>query len=110
MINECSITRISDKNRNPDNHPSSQLENELITWFSSGNEKDTLIRINKSLVYFKPIYVGLPACLQCHGNPETEISGSTLVIINERYPEDLATGYRLNDFRGMWKIEFPLRD
>ncbi len=29
-----------------------------------------------------------------------------LEMIKARYPDDLATGFTLNDFRGAWKITF----
>jgi cytochrome c553 len=58
------------------------------------------------LVYYKPIRTGMPACLKCHGNTETDINAATKAKLNELYPNDLATGYKLNDFRGLWKVEF----
>ena len=49
----------------------------------------------------------MPACLKCHGTPEKDIDAATLEKLNLLYPEDLATAYQLNDFRGLWKVEFP---
>jgi len=48
----------------------------------------------------------MPACLKCHGVPESDIDSATVQKLRALYPTDLATGYRLNDFRGLWKIEF----
>jgi len=48
----------------------------------------------------------MPACLKCHGNIETDINVSTRNKLTELYPNDLATGYKLNEFRGLWKVEF----
>jgi hypothetical protein len=36
----------------------------------------------------------------------TQIAPGTMNVIRELYPNDLATGYALNDFRGVWKITF----
>jgi len=36
----------------------------------------------------------------------SEIAEETLKKIKERYPEDLAAGFELNDFRGAWKVTF----
>lgn len=71
------------------------------------NEKlhDTLIHVEENMIYYKPILTAMPACLQCHGNEE-QIEPETWKKIQALYPEDKATGYGLNELRGMWKIEF----
>jgi hypothetical protein len=50
--------------------------------------------------------IGSGACLLCHGDPGTQIAPETMSTIDNLYPNDLATGYALNDFRGVWKITF----
>jgi cytochrome c553 len=59
-------------------------------------------------VYYKPIRIVMPACLKCHGVPGTDIDSVTIQKLQSLYPADLATGYRLNDFRGLWKVEFKM--
>ena len=71
-----------------------------------GNRQDTLVEMNQKLVYYKTIKTAMPACLKCHGNAETEINQATSEKLQKLYPNDLATGYQLNDFRGLWKIQF----
>ncbi len=107
-INNCVISRVSDKNRNPENQLKSSTEMNLWQIFRNGNTIDTIIQEQKKLVFYKPIKTGLPACLKCHGQPGTEIEPSTHDKIQLLYPADLATGYKLNDFRGLWKIEFSV--
>ena len=102
----CTISRISDKNRNPQNNITQASEKQLWEIFQNQQRTDTLLKTKNGLVYYKPIKIALPACLNCHGNPETDINAATLEKLSELYPEDLATGYKLNDFRGLWKIEF----
>ena len=102
----CTISRISEKNRNPGAGLSSANEEELWHIFQEGALADTIIKRNKNLVFYKPIKIGMPACLKCHGNPESDINEATRQKLQELYPKDLATGYQLNDFRGLWKIEF----
>jgi Protein of unknown function (DUF3365) len=51
-----------------------------------------------------PIPLSQPLCLQCHG-AETDITPETRKAILTSYPEDKATGYKLNDLRGIWRIE-----
>jgi len=106
LAGNCKISRISVKNRNPENKI---VENsEMILWelFEKGMKNDTIIQKNKDLIYYKPIRLALPACLKCHGNPESEINIATMNKIQKLYPKDLATGYKMNDLRGLWKIQF----
>lgn len=107
-INNCLISRISIKNRNPENNLKSELEKELWSIFETQSVSDTLVKTNQNLVYYKTIKIAMPACLKCHGNPETDIDNSTIGKLQQLYPNDLATGYTLNDFRGLWKVEFNL--
>lgn len=102
----CTISRITDKNRNPNASLATKTDKDLWRIFNQGTLTDTLISDNKSLTFYKPIKIGMPACLKCHGNPETDINTATKQKLQSLYPKDLATGYTLGDFRGLWKIEF----
>ncbi|MCY1721181.1 DUF3365 domain-containing protein [Prolixibacteraceae bacterium Z1-6] len=103
----CTISRVSAKNRNPNNALVSEQEKTLWMIFQQTELTDTVIRGNKQqLVYYKTIKIGMPVCLKCHGNPESDINTPTLQKLHELYPNDQATGYQINDFRGLWKIEF----
>lgn len=100
------IQRISVKNRNPKN-AASLFERKLLESFASANSpKDTLLQTPKGIIYYKPIRVAMPTCLQCHGNPKSDINSATLSTIKEKYRFDKATGYALNDLRGAWKLSF----
>ena len=104
----CTISRISAKNRNPENAVASATDKQLWSAFEKGVVGDTVVRHAKNLVYYKPIRTAMPACLKCHGVPGTDIDSVTVQKLQSLYPADLATGYRLNDFRGLWKIEFKM--
>ncbi len=102
----CEIKRVSDKFRNPANKPT---ETELEIWknISSSLAVTPVISLeNGHIVYYKPIKIAMPTCLKCHGTPGVDIDTKTLEIIQQKYPEDLATGYKEGDLRGMWKIVF----
>lgn len=105
----CKISRVSNKNRNPENHLETKTDQQIWTYFSNiqQNEElhDTLIQNKEVITYYKPILTAMPACLQCHGAME-EIEPETYKKIQNLYPEDKATGYALNELRGLWKIEF----
>jgi hypothetical protein len=108
--NNCTISRVSVKNRNPGNNLKNEKERQLWDHYAeklkSGNASDTLLRSEDALVYYKPIKTAMPACLKCHGAPGEDIQTATFQTIQELYPNDKATGYDLNEFRGMWKIAF----
>ncbi|MFK7972493.1 MAG: DUF3365 domain-containing protein [Bacteroidia bacterium] len=96
------ISRVSDRNRNPQ-QTATDDEKALMAFFTQHKKtKDTLI----NETYYKPIVLGMPTCLKCHGKPLVDINEPTLKVIDERYPHDLAKGYVLGETRGLWKIEF----
>ncbi len=105
-VNNCIISRVSAKNRNPENNLKGNVEKQLWELFQQMELTDTLIQHQQTFVYYKKINMALPACLKCHGNTTSDINPATLKKLQTLYPNDLATGYALNDFRGLWKIEF----
>lgn len=102
----CSISRVSDKNRNPENALTSENDGAIWKAFHQGTQTDTLLAEGEKLVYYKRINTAMPACMKCHGEPGTDIEPATAEKIKKLYPEDKATGYSLNDFRGLWKVSF----
>lgn len=107
--NNCVISRISDKNRNPQNVLKNEDDKNLWAYFSAqpaDMARDTLVQNSDGLVFYTPIRIALPTCLKCHGTPGEEIDNATHEKLQNLYPADLATGYNLNDFRGLWKIQF----
>ena len=108
--NNCVLSRISVKNRNPENSLKTKTDRLLWTIFETGTLKDTVIFENKKFIYYRPIKTALPACLKCHGEPGIDIESLTAEKIQTLYPDDLATGYKLNDFRGLWKIEYDFKE
>ncbi len=59
------------------------------------------------LRYMKPIVMGSPVCLSCHGGPE-EIHPDVKAELQRLYPDDKATGYRVADLRGAVSVKIPL--
>lgn len=103
----CTIQRVSDRNRNPDQHPQTAAEESLMMDYVNRQiVGDTVISQAGNAVFYRPIVIGLETCLKCHGQPGTDIATSTLDKLHELYPEDRATGYQMNDVRGLWKITF----
>ena len=54
----------------------------------------------------KPIIFQAP-CLGCHGDIEN-ISADVKTILNNKYPNDKATGYQMDDLRGAVSIQKTL--
>ncbi|TDB66916.1 Tll0287-like domain-containing protein [Arundinibacter roseus] len=104
------IERISEKYRNPADKPTLKDLPVLHSFAKKHADKEPLkpilIENKKQAIYFKPILVAMPTCLKCHGDPTTDIEPTTLRVIQEKYPDDRATGYASGDFRGLWKITF----
>ncbi len=102
---QVEIQRISAKNRNPAN-AASLFDKKILDLFEAGTLKDTLVRFAKGYVYYKPIKIGMPTCLQCHGKPKQDIDAAALKTIQRKYRFDKATGYAMGDLRGAWKLTF----
>jgi len=63
---------------------------------------DTLVVYSNQRIYYKPIRVN-DLCLKCHGDPDTIEEYS---LIKEKYPNDQAIRYKLNDLRGIWVVSY----
>ena len=102
------IKRVSDKPRNPKN-TASELELEYISIYKKKIENGEIIKpkiqgIGNKMVGYYPIMTN-KMCMQCHGKPNTNIESAVLNKINQLYPQDKATGYDVNQLRGIWVIE-----
>lgn len=105
------IQRVSHKARNPENLAGSEdmkiIERYLqISQDTLAKKQATMVAQNEKKIFYAPIYVANSLCLNCHGTPDKEILPSLRKAIAEKYPNDQATGFSLNDFRGLMKIEF----
>ncbi|WP_209332316.1 Tll0287-like domain-containing protein [Lunatimonas salinarum] len=110
------VKRVSLKNRNPANAPS-EMEKSLLEAYAYNTEQGEANQPNiqkledgEVLLYTKAIVIPGGLCLQCHGDPNTEIEAATLAKINEKYPGDKATGYKAGELRGMWSIAIPRKE
>ncbi len=105
------ISRLTDKNRNPDNKLSSETDKKAWSAISQlMNDKETpqkhwIGKEGDAVYYYKAIPLGMPTCLSCHGKKDGDIAAETLQEISKRYPNDLATGYEMGQLRGVWKVQ-----
>ncbi len=103
------IKRVSDKPRNLANTANVE-ETGFIAAFKAQLANKSVVRpitkkVNDRVYFYYPITTNA-MCLQCHGVPEKDIQPSVLKVLSQLYPEDKATGYDVNEVRGMWRVQF----
>lgn len=105
----ASIKRVSDRWRNPNDAPDS-LEQSILNDFSGllaeGGVPDARVVMadDAHMLYARPIMLGAPLCLSCHGVPGEDIAAEHALLIGALYPNDRAIGHKIGDLRGMWSI------
>jgi hypothetical protein len=97
--------RTSHKLRNPDNAPQPWVEPLLAAYLEDPeNPKPRAVRLDDSTIgYVEPIYA-MSFCLSCHG---PSIEPALQETIRSLYPEDQATGFHMNDVRGLFWVTLP---
>lgn len=101
-----SISRVTNKTRNSANGLKTQMDTSTFQSFAENLElMDSLIQEGEKYVYYKRITTAMPACIKCHGNPETDIDKATYTKIKTLYANDMAVGYGKDELRGLWRIE-----
>ena len=106
--NNVSIKRVTDKPRNPVNQ-ANEMELDYITIskevLAKGRKVEPKVQeFDEKVLCFYPIMTN-QMCMQCHGNPVTDIQSETLTKIDELYPNDMARGYSSDQLRGVWVVE-----
>ncbi len=105
---EAKISRVSDRYRNPENKPG-ELDLTVIEAYreqlAAGNELQPHLEVTADeIIFYSPILILNPVCLNCHGEAGSTALQENVDFIKSKYPEDMATGYKLGDLRGAWKI------
>ncbi len=108
-VHNAKIVRVSDKNRNP-NNIANKKETEYILNYQKQLDKGEDLKpiveeTDEMAVFYMPIVTN-DMCLQCHG-PKNKIEPEVLKEIKKHYPNDKATGYNINQIRGIWRVEIP---
>ncbi|EAS18734.1 hypothetical protein BBFL7_00997 [Flavobacteria bacterium BBFL7] len=103
------IKRVSDRPRNINNQ-ANKKEIAIIEQFkksiaSNKDYKPVTDLIDGVNHFYYPITTN-SMCLQCHGSLDKNVSKEVYNTILKLYPEDQATGYNVNEVRGIWAIEF----
>lgn len=102
-----SIRRVSLKPRNKSNAVPDAFERKVLNKFNQFQTKaepSSLLEyseiVDNKFRYMKAQTVE-GVCLSCHGN---SIPSDVKKLINEYYPEDVATGYSLGEIRGAFSL------
>ena len=108
----ASISRITDQPRNPRNRANAE-ENKYMSNYraalASGQTPEPLIVRQDSLTYFYYPILTNNLCLQCHGQPNSDIAPEVYSRIQQLYPQDMAVAYSANELRGLWKVAFATK-
>lgn len=105
------IKRVSHRPRNPQN-AANERELALIEKYreemADGQALEPHLRKTENEVqFYAPIVLSMPTCLKCHGQPGADIDSATRQVLQQRYPEDRATGFSLGEIRGLLVVNFP---
>lgn len=111
------VKRVTLRPRNPGNRANA-VESAVLRSFeadlasgSASNAPQAIVTnpVAGQVAFFAPIILSNDLCLQCHGEPGREITSENLKVIQSHYPRDEATGFKLGQLRGAWRIDFPLQ-
>lgn len=106
-----SLKRTSYRYRNPLNAPDEAEEEALLyfeeTVLAGDSSPSSFVQkvSEEEYRYYQPLFLG-GFCLQCHGEAEA-MAAEVREFISQKYPGDLATGYRAGDFRGVVRVSVP---
>lgn len=111
---ELLIRRVSLASRNPANAPDLFERDQLrrLTELHEAGELPEEIALvgayggQRYLRYMKPIVLA-EQCVACHG-PSDQIPAEIKAVLEDRYPDDRATGYQVGDLRGAFSVMLRL--
>jgi len=115
--NGWSVSRVSNKVRNPSSGLPDQWESSVLAEFEvlakkgekySSMKKSTVVEENGQSFYrfMKPIPIK-PVCLNCHGGQD-DIPETVQAELAKHYPFDQAVNYKDGDLRGAISIKQPM--
>lgn len=108
-VHQANIKRVSDKPRNQNNQANVTELAHILTFkkqVEANEEIQPIVTMDGDRVNFYYPIVTNAMCLQCHGAPQEQIQPETLKTLHALYPKDQATGYDVNQVRGIWSITF----
>ena len=106
------IKRTSLKFRNHENAPDS-IDHDVLEMFARAVEENgelpehsvQYVESDREYRYYQPLLIG-KLCLNCHGHQD-QMDWEVIASLKENYPQDMATGYQVGDFRGLVRVSIP---
>ncbi|WP_185817122.1 c-type heme family protein [Hymenobacter metallilatus] len=97
---QASLSRATTRPRNP--------AHRVTLSATEQNPADTTRRVarpgTEEFTYQRPLVLNDQLCLRCHGIVGKDITASDYALIQNRYPQDQATGYQLGQAMGVWRV------
>jgi hypothetical protein len=109
LPSDAQVSRTALRVRNSNNQPTPEQRSILEQMLVQLQQDPTVIpeswqtQQDGSQQYMKAI-VMQPQCLACHGH---SVKPDVLAAIQERYPNDQATGFKVGDLRGAFVVSWP---
>ena len=102
---DIQLGRTSHRLRNPVNVAPEWVDIALQAYLDAGSDRSAVVvpLANNRTGYVEPILTK-PLCLACHGD---SLAPDIVAQIQAKYPEDEATGFKLDDLRGVFWVEYP---
>ena len=96
---KATARRVSERPRNPaSKFP--LLPEEMRT-----DTTRTITRPSQEVFFYqRPIVLNNKLCLRCHGEIGKDILAADYAVINQKFPQDQATGYKLGQQMGAWQL------
>jgi hypothetical protein len=109
--NQVHLRRVTQRPRNPANRADTSDSATLRAFqaqLAEASQVSPVVRTNAdgSVTFFAPIVLNNTLCLRCHGEVGKDIWADNAAFIRSLYPRDEATGFKLGQLRGMWRIDF----
>ncbi len=104
------VKRTSHRLRNEHNKPTGEevvILSDYNKLLAENKQIKPKVELDKDgkIHFYAPIIIQ-KKCLACHGNIGTDVTKKSDSIIKSYYPNDLATGFKEGDLRGIWSITF----
>jgi hypothetical protein len=97
---QLAVSRVTDKPRNPQNQASPEELKLMAEAKDAAERGESPTYFEQNGQFYFPMTMQ-PLCLTCHGEI---IAPVILQELGRHYPNDLAIGYRENEFRGFIKV------
>ncbi|HSJ69427.1 MAG TPA: DUF3365 domain-containing protein [Anditalea sp.] len=110
------VRRVSNRYRNPADKPREEEETLLGAYEYNHemgeNSEPNIQKLQNGeiLLYTRAINIPGQFCLNCHGDPNSDIDTEVVDKINNLYPNDNAKGHKIGDLRGMWSVKIPRKE